>query len=48
MVEEEVCGIEEEEARQDQFGPGGEAIDIEMLNQEELGDPESSGPPYGG
>ena len=48
MVEEEVCGIEEEEAQQDQFGPGEEAIDIEMVNQEELGDPESSGPPYGG
>ena len=43
MVEEEAHRIEEEEARQDQSGPGEEAADIEMVNQEELGDPESSG-----
>ena len=43
MVEEEVRQIEEEEARQDQSGPGEEAADIEMVDQEELGDPESSG-----
>ena len=43
MVEEEACRIEEE-ARPDQFDPGEEATDIEMVNQEELGDPESSGP----
>ena len=44
MVEEEAHQIEEEEARPDQSGPGEEATDIEMVNQEELGDPESSGP----
>ena len=43
MVEEEVHRIEEE-ARQDQSGPREEAADIEMVDQEELGDPESSGP----
>ena len=44
MVEEEVHQIEEEEACQDQYGPGEEAADIEMVDQEECGDPESSGP----
>ena len=44
MVEEEVHRIEEEEARQDQSSLGEEAADIEMVNQEEHGDPESSGP----
>ena len=43
MVEEEAHQIEEE-AQQDQSGPGEEAADIEMVDQEELGDPESSGP----
>ena len=42
IVEEEACWIEEEEARQDQSGPGKE--DIKMVDQEELGDPESSSP----
>ena len=44
MVEEEAHRIEEEEARPDQSGPREEAADIEMVDQEELGDPESSGP----
>ena len=44
MVEEEVCRIEEEEAHQDQFGFGEEAANIKMVDQEERGDPESSGP----
>ena len=47
MVEEEVRWIEEEEAHQDQSGFGEEAADIEMVDQEEHGDPESSGPPHG-
>ena len=34
----------EEEARQDQSGSGEEAADIEMVDQEEPGNPESSGP----
>ena len=44
MVEEEVHQIEEEEARQDQSGSGEEAADVKMVDQEECGDPESSGP----
>ena len=44
MVEEEAHQIEEEEAGPDQSSPGEEAADIEMVDQEELGDPESSGP----
>ena len=40
----EDCRMLEEEARQDQSGSGEEAADIEMVNQEEHGDPESSGP----
>ena len=44
MVEEEVHQIEEEEARQDQSGPREEAANIKMVDQEEHGDPESSGP----
>ena len=44
MVEEEAHWIEEEEARLDQFGPREEAANIEMVDQEELGNPESSGP----
>ena len=44
MVKEEVLQIEEEEACQDQSGPREEAADIEMVDQEELGDPESSDP----
>ena len=44
MVEEEVHQIEEEEARQDQSGFGEEAADVKMVEKEECGDPESSGP----
>ena len=44
MVEEEVHRIEEEEACQDQSGFGEEAADVEMVDQEECGDPDSSGP----
>ena len=44
MVEEEARRIEEEEARPDQSSPGEEAANIKMVDQEELGDPESSGP----
>ena len=45
MHEEEARQMEEEEeASQDQSGPGEEAADVEMVNQEELGDPESSSP----
>ena len=44
MVEEEVHQIEEEEAHQDQSSFGEEAADVEMVNQEERGNPESSGP----
>ena len=40
MVEEEVCCIEEDEARQEEE----EASNIEMVNKEERGNPESSGP----
>ena len=36
--------MEEEEASQDQPGPGEETADVEMVDQEELGDPESPGP----
>ena len=44
MVEEEVHQIEEEEAHQDQSGFGEEAADVKMVDQEECGDPGSSGP----
>ena len=44
MLEDEAHQMEEEEASQDQSGPGEEAADVEMVDQEELGDPESSGP----
>ena len=44
MLEDEAHQMEEEEASQDQFGPREEAADIEMVDQEELGDPESSSP----
>ena len=44
MMKEEVLQIEEEEACQDQSGPREEAADIEMVDQEDLGDPESSDP----
>ena len=39
----EDCRMVEEEARQDQFGSGEEAADVEMVDQEERGNPESSG-----
>ena len=44
MVEEEVHWIEEEEARQDQPSFGEDPTDVEMVDEEEHGDPESSGP----
>ena len=44
MLEDEAHQMEEEEASQDQPGPGEETADVEMVDQEELGDPESSGP----
>ena len=44
MVEEEVHQIEEEEACQDQSGSGEGAADVKMVDQEECGNPESSGP----
>ena len=44
MVEEEVHQIEEEEAHQDQSGFGEEVTNVEMVDQEECGNPESSGP----
>ena len=42
MVEEELCWIEEDEACQEK-----ETTDVEMVDEEERGNPESSGP-YGG
>ena len=36
--------MEEKEASQDQSSPREEAANVEMVNQEELGDPEFSGP----
>ena len=44
MVEEEAHLIEEEEAHQGQSGSGEGAADVEMVDQEERGNPESSGP----
>ena len=44
MLENEAHQTEEEEASQDQPSPEEEATDVEMVDQEELGDPESSGP----
>ena len=43
MVEEEVHWIEEEEACQDQSSFGEEAANVKMVDQEERGNPESSG-----
>ena len=43
MLEDEAHQMEEE-ASQDQPGPKEEVANIEMVDQEELGDPESSGP----
>ena len=39
MVEEELCQIEEDEAHQEE-----ETADVEMVDEEERGNPESSGP----
>ena len=44
MVEEELCWIEEEEARQDQPSFEEETADVKMVDEEERGNPESSGP----
>ena len=44
MVEEELHQIEEEEACQDQPGFGEETTNVEMVDEEEGGNPESSGP----
>ena len=40
----EDCRMVEEEARQDQSGSGEETTNVKMGNQEERGNPESSGP----
>ena len=40
----EDCRMVEEEAHQDQSGSGEEATDVKMVDQEEPGNPESSGP----
>ena len=42
--EEELHQIEEEEAHQDQPGFGEETANVEMVDEEERGNPESSGP----
>ena len=44
ILEDEAHQVEEEEASQDQPGPKGEIADVKMVDQEECGDPESSGP----
>ena len=44
ILEDEAHLVEEEETSQDQPDPEGEIADVEMVNQEERGDPESSGP----
>ena len=44
MVEEELHRIEEEEACQDQPGFEEETSNVEMVDEEECGNPESSGP----
>ena len=41
MVEEELCQIEEDEARQEEEE---ETTDVKMVDEEECGNPESSGP----
>ena len=43
MLEDEAQQMEEEEASRDQPDPEGEIADVEMIDQEELGDPEPSG-----
>ena len=44
ILEDEAHEVEEEETSQDQPDPEDEIADVEMVNQEERGDPESSGP----
>ena len=44
ILEDEAHLVEEEETSLDQPDPEGEIADVEMVNQEEQGDPESSGP----
>ena len=47
MVEEEVCHVEEDEARQEDEAcqeEEEETADVEMVDEEEHGNPESSGP----
>ena len=44
MLKDEACQMEEEEASQDQPGPEDEIANIEMVDQEELGNLESSSP----
>ena len=44
ILEDEAHPVEEEETSQDQRDPEGEIADVEMVDQEEHGDPESSGP----
>ena len=44
ILEDKARQVEEEETSQDQPDPEGEIADVEMVDQEERGDPESSGP----
>ena len=44
ILEDEAHQVEEEETSQDQPDPEGEIANVEMVDQEERGDPESSGP----
>ena len=44
ILEDEAHQVEEEETSQDQPDPEGEIADVKMVDQEEHGDPESSGP----
>ena len=44
ILEDEARQVEEEETSQDQPDPKGEIADVKMVDQEEHGDPELSGP----
>ena len=44
MVEEELCQIEEDEAHQEEEEEEEATANVEMVNEEECGNPESSGP----
>ena len=44
ILEDEARQVEEEEASQDQPGPEGEIANVEMVDQQEHGNPESSCP----